>query len=174
MSDHIDGYARALLAVADAEGDVATTRSQLAAVARAVEANDELAASLANNLLPADVRSQIVDDLLANKTKPVTRALMGMIVSSGRGRDLSDIVAAFGRVSAAGRGQKVAVVRSAVPLSAAQTSRLSKALGAKIGQEVQLDFVIDPDVMGGVVTTIDDTVIDGSLRTRLARMREAL
>ena len=174
MSDYIDGYARALLAVAEAEGDVETTRSQLAAVARAVEGNEELASALANNLLPASVRSQIVDDVLANKTKLATRALVSMVVSSGRGRDLSEIVAAFGRVSAAGRGQKVAVVRSAVPLSSEQTSRLAKALGTKIGQDVQLDFVIDPEVKGGVVTTIDDTVIDGSLRTRLARMREAL
>ena len=174
MSDHVDGYANALLAVAEAEGDVETTRGQLAAVARAVEGNDELQASLSNNLLPASVRSQIVDDVLAGKTSNTTRALVSMIVSSGRGRDLSKIVDAFSRVSAAGSGRRVAVVRSAVALSDAQRARLSKALSAQLGYDVELDMVIDPDVVGGLVTTVGDTVIDGSVRTRLARMREAL
>ena len=54
-ADRISGYADALLSVARAEGDLDTTRTQLRDVARAVEGNDELRASLANNLLPARV-----------------------------------------------------------------------------------------------------------------------
>lgn len=174
MSEQVKGYAQALMAVAQAEGAVETTRTQLAAVARAVAANDELAQSLANNLLPSSVRTQIVDDILVGKTSDVTRSLVAMIVASGRGRDLGPIVDAFSQLSAAGSGRRVAVVRSAVALSEDQRKRLSDALAAQLGYQVDLDTVVDPEVVGGVITTVDDTVIDGTVRTRLAHMREAL
>jgi len=170
----IRGYAEGLLSIAEAEGDLATTRAQLAAVARAVQENDELRSALSNNTLPVAVRGQIVDDVLANKTSTVTRGLVSMIVSAGRGKDLVDIVDAFAELSLGGSDGRIAVVRSAVPLSAAQQSRLGAALAGQLGHEVELDLVIDPTLQGGIVTTIGDTVIDGSLKTRLARMREAL
>lgn len=174
MSDRIDGYAAALLAVARAEGNVDTTRNQLADVARAVAGNDELRSTLSNNLLPSDVRTQIVDDILANKTSDTTRALVGMIVAAGRGGELGEIVQSFGRQAAGGAGRQVATVRSAVPLSDTQRDRLAAALSQRAGMPVQLETVVDPDLIGGAVTTFGDTVIDGSLRTRLNRMRDAL
>ncbi len=174
MSDQIDGYAAALLAVANAEGNIETTRSQLTDVARAVDANEDLRSTLSNNLLPAAVRGQIVDDVLANKTSDTTRALVGMIVSAGHGGQLSSIVESFGRQAAGGSGQQMATVRSAVALTDDQKNRLASALSAKAGKPIQLENVVDPDLVGGAVTTMGDTVIDGSLRTRIAQMREAL
>ncbi len=173
-TDRITGYAEALLSVARVEGDLATTRSQLRDVARAVQGNEELRSSLSNNLLPAATRSQIVDDLLAGKATDTVRALIGMVVAAGRGGELSDIVAAFGDRAAAASGSRVAVVRSAVPLTQDQKARLSQALAASAGGPVELENVIDPDVIGGAITTMGDTVIDGSLRTKLSQLHEAL
>ena len=173
-TDRIAGYAEALLSVARAEGNLETTRSQLRDVARAVEGNEELRSSLSNNLLPAATRSQIVDDLLAGKASDTVRALVGMVVSAGRGGELSDIVNAFGDRAASASGNRVAVVRSAVPLTDDQKARLAQALTASTGGPVELENIVDPDVIGGAVTTIGDTVIDGSLRTKLNQMHEAL
>lgn len=173
-AERINGYADALLSVARAEGDLDTTRSQLRDVARAVEGNDELRSSLSNNLLPAATRAQIVDDILANKASDTVRALVGMIVASGRGAELGDIITAFGDRAASASGSRVAVVRSAVALSDDQKDRLAKALATTAGGPVELENVVDPDVIGGVVTTLGDTVIDGSLRTKLNQMHEAL
>lgn len=174
MSDRIDGYAQALLSVARAEGSVDTVKSELADVARAVADNDELRSTLSNNLLPAAVRGQIVDDILADKTADATRALVGMIVSAGRGSELATIVDSFLQQAAGSGGRRVAQVRSAVPLSEDQKTRIVKALSAKLGSDVEIESVIDPEVVGGIVTTVGDTVIDGTLRSRLDRMRETL
>ncbi len=174
MADANAGYAEALLAVARAEGDLATTKSQLADVARAVADNSELSSTLSDNLIPAAVRGQIVDDVLANKTSNTVRALVGMIVAAGRGGQLGDIVGSFLNLSAAADGKSVATVRSAVALTADQQNRLAAALKQKTGVDVELEMIVDPSVVGGAVTTIGDTVIDGSLRTRLTQMREAL
>jgi F-type H+-transporting ATPase subunit delta len=174
MADALAGYAEALLAVAGAEGDLDKTKAQMAEVGRAIAGNEELRSTLSNRLVPADVRGKIVDELLANKTTDTVRALVGMIVSAGRGGQLSEIVDAFIARAAASSGKDVAVVRSAVALTDDQQARLAAALEKKLGSAVELQLVIDPTVVGGAVTTIGDTVIDGSLRSRLTHMREAL
>lgn len=175
MSENrIKGYAQALLAVAQAEGDVETTRTQLAEVARAVEGNDQLRDSLSNNLLPAATRGQIVDDILGGKASDVTRSLVGMIVAAGRGSELGSIVDAFFSIAAAAKGRQMATVRTAVALTPDQKARLEQALSARTGHSIELENVVDPDVVGGAVTTIGDTVIDGSLRTRLGQMKDAI
>lgn len=174
MTDRIDGYALALLSVARAEGNVDGVRSQLSEVARAFESNEQLRSSLSNNLLPAATRGQIVDDVLTGKSSDVVRALVGMIVSAGRGGELTEIVTTFARAAAAADGKLVATVRTAVALSEDQKVRLAQALGSSAGGPVELENIVDPDVVGGAVTTIGDTVIDGSVRTRLNQMRDAL
>lgn len=173
-NDRIEGYAQALLAVARAEGNLESTRAQLGDVARAVEVNEQLRSSLSNNLLPAATRGQIVDDILGGKASDTVRSLVGMIVTAGRGGDLSEIVSAFGNAAAASSGSGVAVVRSAVALTEEQKARLSQALSANTGRPIELENIVDPDVIGGAVTTIGDTVIDGSLRTKLNQMHDAL
>lgn len=172
--DAHSGYAAGLLAIATAEGDVETTKAQLADVARAVAGNEELRSTLSNNLLPAATRNQVVDDLLAGKATDVVRAFVGLIVGAGRGGQLTEIVNSFVSLAAASSGRSVATVRSAVALSADQQQKLVAALKQKTGTDVELQLVVDPSVVGGAVTTIGDTVIDGSLRTRLTQMREAL
>ncbi len=173
-SDRVDGYAQALLAVAHAEGSVDGVRRQLSEVARAVAGNEELRSTLSNNLLPAATRTQIVDDILGGKASDVVRGLVGMIVASGRGGELGEIVDSFADAAAAASGKRVATVRSAIALSEDQKTRLATALSSSVGGPVELENIVDPEVVGGAVTTIGDTVIDGSLRTRLNQMREAL
>lgn len=174
MSNRIAGYAEGILAIARAEGDLEATRSQLRDVAEAVAMNNDLRSSLANNLLPAASRTQVVDDLLGGKATDTVRALVGMIVASGRGSDLGAIVDAFGQMVASASGNQMAVVRSAVPLTDEQRARLAQALADRVGVPIELENIVDPDVVGGAVTTIGDTVIDGSLRSKLNQMHEAL
>jgi len=174
MSNRIAGYAEGLLAIARAEGDLDVTRSQLRDVAEAVAMNNDLRSSLSNNLLPAASRTQVVDDLLAGKATDTVRALVGMIVAAGRGGELGAIVDAFGQMVASASGNQMAVVRSAVPLTDEQRARLAQALADRAGVPIELENIVDPDVVGGAVTTIGDTVIDGSLRNKLNQMHEAL
>ena len=75
--------------------------------------------------------------------------------------------------AAKARQREVAEVRSAVDLTDDQRQRLATALTSATGKDVEVKVVVDPTVMGGVVATIGDTVIDGSVRHRLDQLREA-
>ena len=54
-----------------------------------------------------------------------------------------------------------------------QKTRLAASLKAATGKDVDIVVVVDPSVLGGIVTQIGDTVIDGSVRHRLAQLRES-
>jgi F-type H+-transporting ATPase subunit delta len=67
-----------------------------------------------------------------------------------------------------------AEVITAAPLSDAYYGRLQSQLETMTGKRVVVDRRTDPSVIGGVVTRIGDRVFDGSLRTRLQSLRDAL
>jgi len=61
-----------------------------------------------------------------------------------------------------------------VPLTAEQQSRLAATLTSVTGKQINLKVVVDPSVLGGLVATVGDTVIDGSVRTRLDNVKSRL
>jgi F-type H+-transporting ATPase subunit delta len=172
-ADVISGYADGLLAIARAEGNAETIGRELFVVAEAVDGNDELHSALTNATLPAERRQQIVEDLLGPTASSTTTALVSMIVGAGRARQLSDIARAVGAKVAAADNKQLAEVRSAVPLTEDQIARLRVSLASSLGSEVEIRVIVDPSVVGGIVTQIGDTVIDGSVRQKLAKMRES-
>jgi F-type H+-transporting ATPase subunit delta len=173
-SDRNDAYATALFEVARAEGNLERVEAELYQVARAIEGSDELRSKLTDQALPVELRQGIVEDLLADKAMPVTKALVSFVVGSGRARDLPAIIDLLVRRSAEDRAEAVADVRSAIALDDDQQRRLAEALSRRTGKKVSVKVQVDPSVLGGIVATIGDTVIDGSVRRRLEQLRENL
>jgi F-type H+-transporting ATPase subunit delta len=173
-SDRIDAYAAALFEVAKAEGSLAAVEEELFRVARTIEGNDELRSTLTDQAVPIDRRQGIVEDLLSGRASPVTTALVSFVVGSGRSKDLPAIIDRLVERAAEERSQAVAEVRSAVPLDDDQRERLAAALGKATGKNVSLKVIVDPSILGGIVAQVGDTVIDGSVRTRINQLREAL
>ena len=101
------------------------------------------------------------------------KRVVSMVVAGGRATDLSKIAENLVNRSASDSGQALAEVRSAVALTDEQLARLTEALKARTGRDITVKNVVDPSVVGGVVTQIGDSVIDGSVRTRLNQLRDA-
>ncbi|HVM54783.1 MAG TPA: ATP synthase F1 subunit delta [Acidimicrobiales bacterium] len=173
-TERIDGYANALFEVAQVEGSLDDVENELFQLARALESNDELRTTLTDELIPVERRQGVVEDLLGNRASPVTVSLVSFIVGAGRGRQLPAIVDRLVARAAEAKNKAVAEVRTAVPLTDDQRTRLADALGKATGKSVEVKSIVDPSVLGGVVAQIGDTVIDGSIRNRLEQLREAI
>jgi F-type H+-transporting ATPase subunit delta len=173
-NDRIDAYATALFEVARAEGSTAEVEDELFRFARTLEGSDELRATLTDQRIPADRRQAIVDDLLGGRASPTTTNLVSFVVGAGRARDLPAIIAKLVERAAAERQREVAEVTSAVPLDDDQVGRLAAALSTATGKQVEVKVVVDPDILGGIVAQVGDTIIDGSVRHRLDLLKEAL
>ena len=175
MSDaRIEGYARGLFEVARAEGTLDEVEDELFRFARSYESSDELRNALSDDQIPPAKRQSIVEDLLGGKATSTTVQLISMVVGSGHGRDLPAIVDRMVQRAASSKDLEVAEVRSAVALTDDQQDRLKAALANATGKSVSLKVVVDPSVLGGLVATVGDTVIDGTVRTHLDQLKSRL
>jgi F-type H+-transporting ATPase subunit delta len=177
--NRIDGYARALFEIARAEGTLDEVEDELFRFARSYESSEELRKALTDELIPAAKRQQIIEDLLGrpqsgHAATPTTVQLVSLVVGGGRARDLPAIIDRLVQRAAQSKDAEVAEVRSAVALSSDQQDRLRAALANATGRNVNLKVVVDPTVLGGLVATVGDTVIDGSVRTRLDQIKSRL
>jgi F-type H+-transporting ATPase subunit delta len=170
----ITGYARALFAVAEAEGDLDRVEDELYRFAKSVEAEPGLRQALTDPQLPAERKRALVTELLGRRANPHTVNLLGFLVESGRGRDLQRIVEKLAELAAERRELAFAEVRTAIPLDAERRERLTAALSRATGRTVELRVLVDPGVIGGAVARVGDEVIDGSIRRRLQLAREQL
>ena len=172
--DAVRGYAEALLAVAHAEGVLDRVQDELYAFASAVERHADLREALTDAALPPERKKAVIEELLGGRAHPLTATLVGFVVDAGHARRIGPIAAELAR-EAARRSQKtLAEVRSAVPLTDEQSSRLAEALSSATGQPIELKAAVDPSVIGGVVVRVGDEVFDGSVASRLNGARQHL
>jgi len=170
----IEGYARALFEVARAEGTLDEVEDELFRFARSYESSDALRNALTDEHIPAEKRQAIVEDLLGGKTTTTTIQLVSMVVGSGRSRDIPPTVDSLVARASSAKQLDVAEVRTAVALTDDQQARLKAALENATGKSINLKTVVDPSVVGGVVATIGDTVIDDTVRTRIEQLKSRL
>jgi F-type H+-transporting ATPase subunit delta len=175
MSDaRIEGYARALFEIARAEGTLDEVEDELFRFARSYESSDELRSALTDDMIPAAKRQAIVEDLLGGKATSTTTQLLSMVVGSGRGKDLPAIIDKLVARASSAKNLEVAEVRSAVALTSDQEDRLKAALANATGKQVNLKVIVDPSILGGIVATVGDSVIDGSVRTRVDQLKSRI
>ena len=174
MSERTEGYASAVVSIAQAEDVLDRVTDELSAVGRATAGNEELRRVLSDRAVPASRRIGIIEDLLADQASPVTLNVVAMLVGAGRGGDIDAIADEALTLAAATRGEAVAEVRSAVALSDSQIARVAEALSRASGRNVTVHVVVDPEIIGGLTAQIGDTVFDGSVSTRLDKMKERL
>ena len=87
---------------------------------------------------------------------------------------LPEIAAQFADARADHERQARIQVVSAYPLSEAQQNTLAEALARRLNREISITTLVDKSLIGGVIVHAGDTVIDGSIRGRLAQLRSAL
>jgi F-type H+-transporting ATPase subunit delta len=172
--DAVEIYARSLLSLAQAEGVVERVEDELFKIGQAFETNDSLRSTLTDPAIPVERRAGVVEELLGKRANGLTTSMVVFIVSAGRAHDLPAIVKAFVADAAELRSEAVAEVRTAYPLDADQQARLADALSKATKKKVTVKVVIDPSVLGGIVARVGDTLIDGSVRSRLEQLREAI
>jgi F-type H+-transporting ATPase subunit delta len=170
----IRGYAQALFAVAEAEGELEQVEDELYRWGKAVEKQPKLREALTDPALPADRKKAIIEDLLGERASRHTVSLLAFLVEQGRAKDLPRIIEAMAELAAERRRKAVAEVRTAVPLDAKRRDQLAKALSKATGKDIDLKVLVDPSVIGGVVAQVGDQVYDGSIRRKLELARQQL
>ncbi len=173
-TDLLDGIEELAVRAAAAAGGGDDVEAELFAFSRTVAQNPELELALGSRLGDAAAKGALVTRLLGERASAATTLIVSSLVQQPRERRVRALLNRAMRLVADQRGRTVATVVSAVPLGDAQRTRLAAALSERYGSDVSLNIVIDPAVVGGLRVQIADDVIDASISTRLADLRQRL
>jgi F-type H+-transporting ATPase subunit delta len=173
-TERLEGYATAVLAPVQGERRLGDVEDELFRFMRIVEGNDDLRVSLTTSEFSFAVRSSIVRDLLAKHARAESTRLAAYATRVGRPRDFPLLLDALVEMVARETNRRVADVRSAIELTAAQRKDLAAALSKFTGHAVDVRVTPEPQLLGGFVATVGDLVIDTSLRRRLEQASDLL
>ena len=171
----IDGYARGLFEIARAEGTLDEVEDELFRFARSYESSEELRNALTDEQIPAEQASgdrrgparrqgdadHDPADLDGRRLRPGSRPAGDHRPPRRPGIDGQEP-----------RGRRGAHRRRRSPPTSRR--RLAAALANATGKQVNLKVIVDPSVLGGLVATVGDTVIDGTVRTRIDQLKSRL
>jgi F-type H+-transporting ATPase subunit delta len=163
---------RAVIAEADAAGQLDDLEQQLFGVLRTVRGSTELSVALSNRSLPLDARRDLLRGLIQGKVLPSVDTLSERAVAA-RSRTFELTVEGYLTLAAAQRQRGIAQVTVARPLTDVQFARLRSALIAQTGRPLTLEVTVDPAVLGGVQVVIGSDVIQGTVASRLEAARRA-
>jgi F-type H+-transporting ATPase subunit delta len=168
-------YAKALLDVAIKESDPERAEQELAAFVDLVRTNPELQRTLANPVVSAADKRAIAQQILERQkpTTPVGKLVL-LLALRGRLALLPDLLDVYRKRLMEHRNVLSAEVTTAAPLSPERAAQLQQRLANATGRTVTMTTRVDASIIGGVVTRIGSIVYDGSVATRLAKVRDRL
>jgi F-type H+-transporting ATPase subunit delta len=169
-----DAAERLLLGAAERSGSLDEVEDELFRFSRILGAQPELSTLLDDLSVPYNRRASLLASVVGGKVGPVTQALLLSALATQTHAGITSRVEALVGTAAAMQQRSIAIVRSAVPLSDAQESRLAAALGDIYRRQIAVRTQVDPSVLGGLVIRVGDEQIDGSIAARLAAARGAL
>ena len=168
-------YARALFDVALKESDPVQIERDLAAFAGLMSSNSELHGALTNPAIPVSAKRRIVEALGTRlNAAPPARKLVVLLADRDRLAIVPDLLAVYRERLMEYQQVVRAEVTTAAPLSPERVTQIEQKLAALTGRKVDMKTSVDPAIIGGVVTRIGSTVYDGSIATRLAKLKEKL
>jgi F-type H+-transporting ATPase subunit delta len=168
-------YASALFDLASEAGTVTAVETDLDSLAAALRESAELSALIRNPEVSREALGRVLAGIGAHLgLTELTRNFLGVLARNRRAGELPAAIRAFHAIAAAQRGEVSAEVASAHPLTDKQLATLEQKLRAREGRTVKLKSRVDPDLLGGLVVTVGSKRIDGSIRTRLNSLAQAM
>ena len=169
-------YAGALADIVIKTGETEPVKSELKNWEEMMTSNSELFEAFRSPAIAHASKEKVLENLIA-KTKPTktTANFLRVLLRNSRLTDIGSINERFSDVLDERNGLISAEVTSARPLSETDKAELQKNLARLTGgRQVNLNFNIDENIIGGVITRVGSTIYDGSVKTQLQELRDKL
>ena len=165
-------YATALFELAADAKALESVAADLAGLERLLDESADLRRLVLSPMFTRTVQAEAMAAVLdqAGASDLVAR-FVAVVAENRRLFALPQIIGAFNRLLARHRGEMVAEIASAAPLTEAQTEALKQALREVAGTDVNLAASIDPSLIGGLVVKLGSRMVDSSVRTKLQNLR---
>ncbi|MBI3792596.1 MAG: F0F1 ATP synthase subunit delta [Gemmatimonadetes bacterium] len=167
-------YAEALLELARKANDLEGWGARLDALAGAIKADLTLRRFLDSPKVDVATKSAVLGKALAGSYPATFVRFVQAITRRGRQVLIPEIAIEYALLVDEAVGRVHASVTLARPADAAEQARIAAALSASLGKTVVPHVVVDPAILGGAIVRVGDRVRDGSVKRRLALLRQRM
>jgi len=175
VSGIAERYATALYDLADETKALDAVAEDLRRLKNLIDGSPDLRRFLRSPLIDRQAQTRGMQAVLAAaKTGDLVKKFVGVVGGNRRLFALPGMIEAFLRQLAKRRGEVTVHVSSARPLSAEQSAELTDALKKSVGQKINIESKVEPELIGGLVVRVGSRMVDTSIRTQLQRLRRAL
>jgi F-type H+-transporting ATPase subunit delta len=171
MQEIASVYARALFEAASDAGKLDVVRDQLGEFADALAAHDEMQVFFFSPYFSTAEKQ----DGLARTLKgadPLISNFLALLIEAHRMPVLRLARVSFDELWDREMRLIPVEVTSAIELSKSTVDDIGKRIGAQTGLNVQLTSTVDPDIIGGIVLRVGNSILDASIRGRLDQLRK--
>jgi F-type H+-transporting ATPase subunit delta len=167
-------YAQALLELAQKAKDPAGWGTMINDVSAAVRREPTLRRFLESPRVSADEKNTVLAKAFQDRLPRLLVRFLQLLVANRRQMLIPDIAREYMALLDEVEGRVHAEVTVANLMSASDEKALTGQISRAVGKTVEPHFTVDPSILGGIVVRYGDTLMDGSVRRRLARLRLAL
>jgi F-type H+-transporting ATPase subunit delta len=171
MEELAQVYGRSLFQVAEEQDKVGELREQLGQFADALEQNRELRLFFFSPYFSTAEKQQALGGLLEGADEAFVEFLK-LLIENHRMPVVFRVRREYERLWAQAHRVLPVQVTSAIALDEATTASIGRSIGESTSRKVQLSTEVDPDVLGGIVVRVGNSILDASIRSRLEQLRK--
>ncbi len=167
-------YAEALLALARQAGDLDGWGKMIADFGAAVEQDQTLRRFLESPRVSGARKNEVITKAVQDRVPRLFLEFLRALLRNRRQMLIPEIAAEYGNLVDESVGRVHARVTVARAASSDETGVIARELSRAVGKDVVPHLSVNPAILGGLVIRIGDTVMDGSVRRRLAALRRKM
>ena len=168
-------YAKAIFTVGQERGKFEEYNDVLAGVAGLYASNPEVVDALTNPLYPLDIREKVMAGMIDSmEVDSVMGNFLNLLVEKKRAEILPEIAEEYKTMVDEEKNISHGSVISAVELSDELRENVRTTLEKLTGKRVELTTSVDPSIIGGIIAKVGDLVLDGSIKTQLAGLKDSI
>ncbi|MGB0175817.1 MAG: ATP synthase F1 subunit delta [Owenweeksia sp.] len=160
-------YAKSLLDLSEELGKVEEVKGDIDQVLSVVRGSKEFRTLIKSPIISADKKIAIYHEIFKDQLGELTSNFIDIITRKGRESHLEAIALGFQELYRIKKDISKAVVTTAVPLTDTQRAEIKAKLVESTGQEIEMDEVVDPSIIGGITLRVGDKRYNGSISHQL-------
>jgi len=171
MEEIASVYARSLFEVAQERDKLDVVREQLGQFADALDAERELATFFFSPYFSTAEKIEALGKALIDADETIVNFLE-LLIEKHRMPTVFRVRRAYDRLWEEEHKLLPVQITSAVELDPAMVERIGREVGEQTGRKVELKATVDPDMLGGIILRVGNSILDASIRTRLENLRK--
>lgn len=167
-------YAHALFNAASKLKDVQRVEDDLNLVNQSLKSSKEFTYVFCSPIIPAEQKLTLVKSVFKEHIAKLTLDLIQLLLEKHREDFFNDILHEYERLRRESLNVTYYIVTSAKPLDEGERKSLLQRIHEVTGKQVEAQFKVEKDLIGGLTVARDNVVYDGTIKDGLRRLRETL